>query len=377
MRDFSAFQRAVSMIEVQNLTKRYPTRVAVDDVTFSVKSGEIVGFLGPNGAGKTTTMRVLTGFLPPTSGSARVAGHDVVADSRKARAAVGYLPESAALYPEMRVREFLAYRARLEGVSGATVGQRVSEAIERCFLAEVAGRRIENLSKGFRQRTSLAGALVHQPPVLVLDEPTVGLDPMQIIKIREAIRALGKERAVLLSTHILPEVDAVCDRILIIAEGRIVGEGTAAQLRQKFASRPVLTAAFRGAVAAREALGSLPGVTAVEEQAGEKETRVRLECEPDADPSEAVYQMAVSRGWVLRELSRDQLSLEEVFVRLTQRSASAAATADEQAAPPSPLPSGDGQAEGDTAAGEGLDAARVVPSPQPSPEGRGGEQDKS
>ena len=145
------------MIEVQNLTKRFPTRVAVDDVTFSVKSGEIVGFLGPNGAGKTTTMRVLTGFLPPTSGSARVAGHDVVSDSRKARAAVGYLPESAALYPEMRVNEFLAYRARLEGVRGAAVRERVSEAVERCLLSEVAGRRIENLSKGFRQRTSLAG----------------------------------------------------------------------------------------------------------------------------------------------------------------------------------------------------------------------------
>jgi ABC-2 type transport system ATP-binding protein len=329
------------MIEVQNLTKRYPTRVAVDDVTFSVRSGEIVGFLGPNGAGKTTTMRVLTGFLPPTSGSARVAGHDVVAESRKARAAIGYLPESAALYPEMRVREFLAYRARLEGVPGSAVGERVSEAVERCLLSEVAGRRIENLSKGFRQRTSLAGALVHQPPVLVLDEPTVGLDPMQIIKIRETIRALGKERAVLLSTHILPEVDAVCDRILIISEGRIVAEGTASQLRQKFAQRPVLSAAFRGTVPAREALASLPGVVSVEEHAGEKETRVRLECEPDADPSEAVFQMAVSKGWILRALSRDQLSLEEVFVRLTQRLP--AAPASEPAAAPDAL-AGEGPA---------------------------------
>jgi ABC-2 type transport system ATP-binding protein len=332
------------MIEVQNLTKRYPTRVAVDDVTFSVKSGEIVGFLGPNGAGKTTTMRVLTGFLPPTSGSARVAGHDVVSDSRKARAAVGYLPESAALYPEMRVNEFLAYRARLEGVRGAAVRERVSEAVERCLLSEVAGRRIENLSKGFRQRTSLAGALVHQPPVLVLDEPTVGLDPMQIIKIRETIRALGKERAVLLSTHILPEVDAVCDRILIISEGRIVAEGTVAQLRQKFAQRPVLSAAFRGTVPAREALAQLPGVTSVEEHAGEKETRVRLECEPDADPSEAVFQMAVSKGWVLRELSRDQLSLEEVFVRLTQRQAAAAEAAAPVAEPAAEPPAGEGPA---------------------------------
>lgn len=306
------------MIEVQSLTKKYPTRVAVDDVTFSVRSGEIVGFLGPNGAGKTTTMRVLTGFLPPTAGTARIAGHDIVAQSRDARAAIGYLPETAALYPEMRVREYLTFRARLEGVPAAAVRERVGEAIERCLIAEVADRRIENLSKGFRQRTSLAGALVHQPPVLILDEPTVGLDPMQIIKIREMIRELGKDRAVLLSTHILPEVDAVCDRILIIARGRIVAEGTAGELRQKFAERPVFRAAFRGSVAAREALSALPGVTAVEEQASERETRVRLECAPDADPSEAVFQTAVSKGWVLRELTRDVLSLEEVFVRLTQ-----------------------------------------------------------
>ncbi|MGH9399857.1 MAG: ATP-binding cassette domain-containing protein [Thermoanaerobaculia bacterium] len=322
------------MIEVQSLTKRYPTRVAVDDVTFSVQSGEIVGFLGPNGAGKTTTMRVLTGFLPPSAGSARIAGHDIVGESRQARAAVGYLPETAALYPEMRVREYLTFRARLEGVPGTAVRQRVGEAIEHCLLADVADRRIENLSKGFRQRASLAGALVHQPPVLILDEPTIGLDPMQIIKIREMIRELGKDRAVLLSTHILPEVDAVCDRILIIAEGRIVAEGTAAQLRQKFAQRPVFRAAFRGAVEAREALAALPGVTAVEEEAGNDETRVRLECVPDADPSEAVFQTAVSKGWVLRELTRNVMSLEEVFVRLTQHQEVAVAAEPETTAAP-------------------------------------------
>ena len=328
------------MIEVQNLTKRYPTRVAVDDVTFSVQSGEIVGFLGPNGAGKTTTMRVLTGFLPPTAGMARIAGLDIVSQSREARASIGYLPETAALYPEMRVREYLTFRARLEGVPGAAVQTRVGEAIDRCLLQEVADRRIENLSKGFRQRTSLAGALVHQPPVLILDEPTVGLDPMQIIRIRETIRELGRDRAVLLSTHILPEVDAVCDRILVIARGRIVAEGTAAQLRQKFSQHPVFRASFRGSVAAREALAALPGVIAVAEDAGEAGTSVRLECAPDADPAEAIFQTAVSKGWVLRELRRDVPSLEEVFVRLTQHqdlppeassSASAEATADESA----------------------------------------------
>ena len=237
------------MIEVQNLTKRYPTQVAVSDVSFSVRQGEIVGFLGPNGAGKTTTMRVLTGFLPPTAGTARIAGHDIVRQSREARASLGYLPESAALYPEMRVREYLAYRARLEGIRGPEVARRVNEAIDRCLLEEVADRKVENLSKGYRQRAALAGALVHQPPVLILDEPTVGLDPAQIIRIRETIRSLGRERAVLLSTHILPEVDAVCDRVLIIDRGRIVAEGTPEELRRKLAASPTVRVTFKGVVA--------------------------------------------------------------------------------------------------------------------------------
>ncbi len=331
------------MIEVQNLTKRYPTQVAVADVTFSVREGEIVGFLGPNGAGKTTTMRVLTGFLPPTSGSARVAGYDIVTQSRRARSSLGYLPESAALYPEMRVREYLAYRARLEDVPGPQVRGRVEEVVESCLLGEVAHRKIENLSKGFRQRTALAGALVHRPPVLILDEPTVGLDPMQIIKIREMIRTLGRERAVLLSTHILPEVDAVCDRVLIIDRGRIVAEGTPAQLRRQLAGSPVVRAAFRGSVEARGDLEKLAGVMAVEETAGSGETRVRVACAPDADLVEDIFHLAVRRGWVLRELARDVASLEDIFVRLTRHDeppadAPAAAAPAEQ--PPSPAPEG-------------------------------------
>jgi ABC-2 type transport system ATP-binding protein len=306
------------MIEVQSLTKRYATQAAVSDVTFSVARGEIVGFLGPNGAGKTTTMRVLTGFLPPSEGTARVAGFDIVAQSRQARASLGYLPESAALYPEMRVREYLAYRARLEGLTGPDVSLRVNAIVGKCLLDEVADRRVENLSRGYRQRTALAGALVHEPPVLILDEPTVGLDPAQIIKIREMIRSLGRERAVLLSTHILPEVDAVCDRVLIIDRGRIVAEGTPQDLRRRLAGRPVVRAAFRGAVAARDAVSSLPGVVAVEESAADGETRVRVECAEGADLSEEIFHIAVARGWVLRELTREALSLEDVFVRLTR-----------------------------------------------------------
>jgi gliding motility-associated transport system ATP-binding protein len=326
------------MIEVQNLSKRYPTRLAVDDVTFSVREGEIVGFLGPNGAGKTTTMRVLTGFLPPSAGTARVAGHDVVSQSKAARASLGYLPESAATYPEMRVREYLAFRARLEGVPGGLVRGRVQEAIDRCLLSEVAGRKIENLSKGFRQRTALAGALVHQPPVLILDEPTIGLDPVQIIKIRETIRELGKNRSVLLSTHILPEVEAVCDRVLIIDRGRIVAEGTPSELRGKLAGSPVVRVAIRGAVAAREALAVLPGVSAVEVEETADETRVRLTCAPEGDPREDVFRLAVQKGWVLRELGRESMTLEDVFVRLTRHDEAAPAEEPVAAEPSSPSP---------------------------------------
>ncbi|HMA17045.1 MAG TPA: ATP-binding cassette domain-containing protein, partial [Thermoanaerobaculia bacterium] len=293
-------------------------QVAVSDVSFQVSPGEIVGFLGPNGAGKTTAMRMLTGFLPPTAGTARVAGFDVVERSEEARASLGYLPESAALYPEMRVREYLAYRARLEGVRGPDVRSRVDEAIASCLLEEVAGRKVENLSRGYRQRTALAGALVHKPAVLILDEPTVGLDPAQVIRIRETIRQLGRERAVLLSTHILPEVDAVCDRVLIIDRGRIVAEGTASELRTRLAGTPVVRASFAGAVGAREALAALPGVTAVSEETGDGETRVRLECEAGADVREEVFRASVARGWILRELLRESLSLEDVFVRLTR-----------------------------------------------------------
>jgi ABC-2 type transport system ATP-binding protein len=306
------------MIEVENLTKRFPTQVAVSDVSFSVQQGEIVGFLGPNGAGKTTAMRVLTGFLPPTAGTARIAGYDVVMQSLEARASLGYLPESAALYPEMRVHEYLAYRARLEGVSGSEVKRRVGEAIESCLLQEVANRKVENLSRGFRQRAALAGALVHQPPVLILDEPTVGLDPGQIIKIRETIRSLGRERAVLLSTHILPEVDAVCDRVLIIDRGRIVAQGTAAELRSRLAGSPIVRAAFAGRVDAREPLANLPGVLTLSQELDADETRVRLECATDADPREEIFRAAVARGWTMRELVRERLSLEDVFVRLTR-----------------------------------------------------------
>jgi ABC-2 type transport system ATP-binding protein len=261
-----------------------------------------------------------------------VAGHDVVTQSTAARAALGYLPESAATYPEMRVSEYLSFRARLEGVPDGHVRARVGEAIERCLLSDVAKRRIENLSKGYRQRTALAGALVHQPPVLILDEPTIGLDPVQIIRIRETIRELGRDRAVLLSTHILPEVEAVCDRVLIIDRGRIVAEGTPAELRGKLAGAPVVRVVARGRVDPQGALAAMPGVTAVEVAENENETTARVVCAPGTDPREEIFRIAVAQGWVLRELAREALSLEDVFVRLTRHEETAQASGGEASA---------------------------------------------
>jgi ABC-2 type transport system ATP-binding protein len=255
------------MIEAHDLSRRYGTFTAVDGISFSVDEGEIVGILGPNGAGKTTIIRMITGFLPPTGGRVTVAGKDLFAEPRRARRDIGYLPENVALYPEMRVREYLAYRARLEGMPRAAARTAIPETLERALLGEVAGQIIGTLSKGFRQRVGLAAAILHQPRVLVLDEPTVGLDPKQIIAIRELIRELGGKQTLLLSTHILPEVELLCDRVLIIDRGRIVGQGTAAELQERWLGRRGLRVELKldGADAGRmaEVLAGLPGVGAM------------------------------------------------------------------------------------------------------------------
>jgi len=218
------------MIEVRELTKRYGDRVAVDSISFSAERGQILGFLGPNGAGKTTTMRMLTGFLPPSSGSARVAGFDVFSESSEVRRRIGYLPENPPLYADMTVRSYLGFVARLKGLKRGQVGAACERVMDRTGLAAVSGRLLGHLSKGFRQRVGLAQALVHDPEVLVLDEPTIGLDPRQIIEIRSLIKELAGERTVILSTHILPEVSQTCDKVVIINEGRIACEGTLADL---------------------------------------------------------------------------------------------------------------------------------------------------
>ena len=306
------------MIEAQGLTRRYGDYTAVRDVSFSVADGEILGILGPNGAGKTTTIRMITGFLPPSSGKVTVGGHDLLREPAKARRALGYLPENVALYPEMRVSEYLAYRGKLEGMSRAAARTAIGETIERCLLEDVERQIIGTLSKGYRQRVGLAAAILHSPSALVLDEPTVGLDPKQIIAIRELIRELGEKRTLMISTHILPEVEQLCHRVLIIDRGRLVAEGTPAALRAQSQGRPRLRVTVKDAPAdAIEVLGALDGVCGVEP--GHEAGRFTLECETGSDLREAVFRMAVERRWVLLELVERAATLEDVFVRLTTR----------------------------------------------------------
>ncbi len=320
------------MIEAQNLVRRYGDFTAVDGVSLAVNEGEILGMLGPNGAGKTTTIRMITGFLPPTSGRVTVAGKDLFESPREARRDVGYLPENVALYTEMRVREYLAYRARLEGLSRAEVPQAIGAALERCLLEEVRDQIIGTLSKGYRQRVGLATAILHRPRVLVLDEPTVGLDPKQIIAIRELIRELGRERTLLLSTHILPEVELLCDRVVIIDRGRIVAEGTPESLRQSWVGNPALRITLKDDPAeAADVLAQVSGVVSVRPGAGGPGSWV-LECSSAADPREEVFRAAVDRGWVLLELARELTTLEDIFVRLTTHDQSTGGLPDDESA---------------------------------------------
>jgi len=324
------------MIEAQNLTRRYGDFTAVHGISFSVGEGEIVGMLGPNGAGKTTAIRMITGFLPPTSGRVTVAGKDLFESPREARRQLGYLPENVALYNEMRVEEYLAYRARLEGLSRAEARDAIGDAIERCLLSDVRHQIIGTLSKGYRQRVGLATAILHRPSTLVLDEPTVGLDPKQIIAIRELIRDLGRERTLFLSTHILPEVELLCNRVMIIDQGRIVAEGTPEALRERSVGNPTLRLTLKGAPDAADTLASVPGVVAARPAHPSTADGVWIvEHATGTDPREDVFHAAVQRGWVLLEMARERTSLEDVFVRLTtQDRAPDAATEAVEAAEP-------------------------------------------
>ncbi len=304
------------MVEARSLVKEYGTTRAVDDVSFQVSRGEIVGFLGPNGAGKSTTMKMLTGYLSPTSGSAFVGGIDVADDPIAAKRMVGYLPESAPLYDEMMVADFLHYVADVRAIDGAVRRQRLETICGRCGLNDVLGKNVGQLSKGFRQRVGLAQAMVHDPDLLILDEPTSGLDPNQIVEIRELIRELGREKTVILSTHILPEVQASCDRIIIISGGRLVADDTPDMLSGSGGA--VIRVVVKGDVSPEAILSSIPGVSgvaAVGEESGGRAFRLR--CAPGVDPREQIFQAAVSSGLVLIDLHRERVSLEDTFRLLT------------------------------------------------------------
>jgi ABC-2 type transport system ATP-binding protein len=305
------------VIEVRNLTRRYGQTVALDDVSFTVERGHVVGFLGPNGAGKTTAMRILAGYMPATSGSAAISGHDVHTDSLEARRHIGYLSEGVPLYPEMRVQEYLAYRAQIKAVPRRERRARIEEAMRRCDIADARRKLIGALSKGYRQRVGLAEALLSDPPVLILDEPTIGLDPNQIRHVRDLIRDLGKDHTILLSTHILPEVEMVCERVIIIHNGRLLFEDALARIGRGAESGKVIVEVRAPAVPAAKAFRAVQGVRNVHARAEGDFTLFEISADPAADVREEVHRAAVRNGWPLRELHAEQPSLEEIFVRLT------------------------------------------------------------
>jgi ABC-2 type transport system ATP-binding protein len=308
------------MIKVEGLTKTYAGVTAIQDLNFTVEKGEIVGFLGPNGAGKSTTMRILSCFLPATSGRASVAGFDVASQSREVRSRVGYMPENVALYPEMRVQEYLEYRAALKGVRGRRNRQRVNAVKELCSLRDVEFKLIGALSKGYRQRVGLADALLHDPDLLILDEPTIGLDPNQIRQVRQLVRDLGKRHTILLSTHILSEVEMICNRVLIINRGRIAASDTAENLAGRVRTAGAVTAEIRAEPAHLEAaLAALGGVRKAEIiplDDGWQGCTLRIDAKQD--PREAIARLAAERQWPLRALGQEQVSLERVFAEITQ-----------------------------------------------------------
>jgi ABC-2 type transport system ATP-binding protein len=307
------------MIDVQNLTKQYAGRTAVNDISFQVQPGEIVGFLGPNGAGKSTTMRILSGYMPATSGRASVAGFDVFHQSIQVRQSVGYMPEMAPLYTEMKVKEYLSFRAELKGLSGHAMRRRVGEVMELTGVADMRRRLIGNLSKGYRQRVALADALVHKPSLLILDEPTNGLDPVQIRQVRDLLRGLKSKHTVLLSTHILHEVEQTCDRVIMIHQGRLRANDTPENLTRQLRSTTLLHLEIDGPGNLAEKLAALPGVRKTTEETAlvQPWRRFTLRIEPEHDLRDAVLELAMKQKWRVREMHRQLPNLEDVFVELS------------------------------------------------------------
>jgi ABC-2 type transport system ATP-binding protein len=309
------------MIEVENLSKQYGPTLAVSDVSFTVQKGEVLGFLGPNGAGKTTTMRVITGFLPPTEGKVRVAGYDVAEQPLEAKRRTGYLPETPPIYPDMTVEEYLAFVARIKGVLRGDIKSRLDTVVQKCAVADVRHRQIGKLSKGYRQRVGLAQALIHNPDVLVLDEPTAGLDPKQIIETRDLITGLAGQHTVILSTHILPEVSKTCQRVVVINAGRIVAVGTPTELMRRLQGFETVLVTIEGPAAEIiEKFQRISGVNLVEPRESH-DSRVTMEVhsEKDKDVRAELARATVESGWKLYELRTSGLSLEEIFLKLTTK----------------------------------------------------------
>jgi ABC-2 type transport system ATP-binding protein len=310
------------MIEVKHLTKWYGRVLAVDGISFRIEKGQVVGFLGPNGAGKSSTLKILTCYQPATSGQASVGGFDVLSQSIEARRCVGYMPEAVPLYPEMRVRELLDFVGALRDIPRGKRKAAVDRVAERCWLSKpenMMRRRVGDLSRGYKQRVGLAEALIHNPPVLVLDEPTLGLDPAQIRSMRDLIRELGQDHTVILSSHILAEVEQVCKQLIIIAGGRIAATGSPAELRQRVLgpSRIIAEVKADNEAAIGPAVKALPGVRDVEVGRAGSWARLVIQGDSAADLRGDVFKLAVAKGWVIRELRREVGSLEDFFVQIT------------------------------------------------------------
>ena len=315
---------AQPLIVAEALSKFYHGFAAIEDISFTISQGEVVGFLGPNGAGKTTAMRILSGYMPPSAGAARIAGFDTVEASQEARRRVGYLPESVPLYNDLTIRGYLGYMGTLRGMAGRRLKQRIDEAVETVQATDYIDTAIGKLSKGYRQRVGIAQAILHEPPVVILDEPTVGIDPLQVVETRRLIQSLGTEHTVLLSTHILPEVSMVCDRVIIIHEGRLIADGRPAELADSLAGGVVIESDIRGpAGPISAALARIPGVVSVSSDVDDDIGTYRVEAQPSSPVHESIAEVVVAAGWVLLRLQRVPMTLEDVFVQLTEEDSAA------------------------------------------------------
>jgi len=307
-----------TMIEVEGLTKLYGDFVAIANLNFSVKKGEIVGLLGPNGSGKTTTMRILTGYMPPSEGIVKIAGYDVLSDSLSARARIGYLPETVPLYQDMEVGEYLTFMGAMRGMNNAKIKTRIDEVVDQVNIGHYLGTHIGKLSKGYKQRVGLAQAILHEPDVLILDEPTIGIDPIQVVETRQLIKAIGKDHTLLLSTHILSEVSALCERVLIIHEGKLVAEDTPENLGDKLRGGEKIQVDIHGPIAeVTTFLRNIEGVISVRQNDMGDVVRYIIDIKLGTSLLESLADLILQQGWGLRGLNSVSMSLEEIFLQLT------------------------------------------------------------